>query len=381
MLMIQSILFLLIVGSILFYLISMYSAYDFFSHRLPVNTTFLPPISILKPVYGLDDGAYENFASFCNQDYPQYQIIFGVQNKDDLAIPVIKKIICDFPGVDIQLIINDKEIGMNPKINNLANIEPHAKYSMLLMSDSDMRVSSDHLRQVVQPMENERVGMVTCPHRQLGPGFASLIEVLKSATEYHAHILVRRKLFGMNWAIGTTIMMRREALQAIGTWDALANYLMDDELLGKLVADKGYEVVLANHIPEHRIPYQHFKNSMSHRLRGLQNTLCNSVWDYWGLAFTFGIVSSLLFLLLSDGSILGWGLLLFTWSTRLMMAWLIAVKYMNNQQAKRFIWLTPISDMISFSVWFYGFFVRKTVWRGQYYHLKKDGTLVQLNEG
>ncbi len=241
------VLLILCLSAICYYCYAIYAAIEFFSHPTQVDPDFHPPITILKPICGLDIDTYENFASFCQQDYPDYQIIFGVRDERDLCVEVVKKIIDDFPEIDISLVVSDRTIGTNLKVSNLANAEAEAKYSLLLLADSDVRVGSDYLRRVIQPMRDPLVGVVTCLYRPVVRGWVAILEAVGISTEYHASILVARSLEGMKFALGPTIVIRKTALVAVGGFLAIADYLADDFQLGYLPAQAGYKVVLSDY--------------------------------------------------------------------------------------------------------------------------------------
>ncbi len=173
-----------------------------FARPTTVDAHFHPPVTILKPICGLDSDAYENLASFCRQEYLTYQIIFGVQDFSDPSIEVVRQIIHDFPEVDIQLVISDRVIGTNLKVSNLANAAVEAKYDILLLADSDIQVQPDYLQQVVQPLKDAVVGVVTCMYRSQTQGWVSAFEAIGISTEFLPSVLVARKLEGMAFAMG-----------------------------------------------------------------------------------------------------------------------------------------------------------------------------------
>ena len=205
---IRLILLFLCLISIVYYCLVSYAAIAFLSQPFPLDPDFHPPVSILKPLCGLDDHTYENLASFCRQSYPSYQIIFGVQAFADPVLPVVKQIIADFPQVDTCLVVSDRAIGRNLKISNLANAVVEAKHAILLISDGDIQVGSDYLMRVVQPLKNPQVGVVTCMYRSQDQTGAAALEALGISTELAPTTLVSRQLSGMTFGIGATIVIR-----------------------------------------------------------------------------------------------------------------------------------------------------------------------------
>ncbi|UBF24196.1 bacteriohopanetetrol glucosamine biosynthesis glycosyltransferase HpnI [Kovacikia minuta CCNUW1] len=326
----QFLTFCLSLSAIGYYGYAMYAAVEFFSEPTQVDADFHPPISILKPICGLDSDAYENLASFCLQDYPNYQIIFGVQDFRDPSIAVVKQIIHDFPDVDIQLVISDRVIGTNLKVSNLANAAAEAKYDILLLADSDIQVKSDYLRQIVQPLRDPAVGVVTCMYRSQARGWVSAFEAIGISTEFLPSVLVARRLEGMAFAMGATIVIRKTVLETIGGFLAVASYLGDDFKLGNLPAQAGYQVVLSDYIVDHVLATESISSFIHHQTRWTRGNRSARPLGYAGLIFTHGTATSLLFLLATGGTLTGWIAIGMTWIVRLTMAWLIGVKYLEG---------------------------------------------------
>ncbi|ARV58122.1 glycosyl transferase [Nostocales cyanobacterium HT-58-2] len=380
---IDLLLFILCVSAVLFYCYGIYAATEFFSHQTQIDPNFHPPVTILKPICGLDIDTYKNFASFCQQDYPEYQIIFGVRDEIDPSVQIVKKIIDDFPEIDIRLVISDRTIGTNLKVSNLANAEAEAKYSLLLLADSDVRVGPDYLRRVIQPMADPTVGVVTCLYRPQVRGWVAILEAIGISTEYHANVLVARSVEGMNFALGPTIAIRKSALEAIGGFLAIADYLADDFQLGYLPTQEGYKVVLSDYIIDHAITTESFIDLIHRQTRWNCCTRVSRPWGYLGLIFTHGTAISLLFLISTVGSTFGWfGWMVasLTWSMRLIMAWVVGVRSLKDPNARKFLWLVPLRDLISFVLWCYGFFGNTIEWRGRRLKLAKGGKLVEITD-
>lgn len=371
-------LLMLCLSAIWYYCYTIYTTIDFFSHPSQVDPDFHPPITILKPICGLDIDAYENFASFCRQDYPKYQIIFSVLNEQDPSVEIVKKIIHNFPEIDICLVVSTRTIGTNLKVSNIANAEAKAQYSLLVLADSDVRVGSDYLRRIIQPMRDPAVGVVTCLYRPLVRGRVAILEAVGISTDYQANVLVARKLEGMKFALGPTIVLRRTALVAIGGFLAIADYLADDFQLGYLPAQAGYKVVLSDYVIEHAIATTSLIDLIHRQSRWACCVRVSRLWGYLGLIFTHGTAISLLFLIATVGSSLGWAVLIVTWVTRLTMGWVVGVKSLQDPVAKKFLWLIPLRDLISFALWCYSFVGNTIEWRGRRLKLTKDGKLVPL---
>jgi ceramide glucosyltransferase len=379
---IDFLLLILCLSAIWFYSYASYVGIVFFRRLLPpLDQKFHPPITILKPICGIDSDAYENLASFCQQDYPQYQLIFAVLEREDPGIEIVQKVIHDFPDLDIQLIIGEATttIGANRKVSNLVNAFTKAKYDILVIADSDIRVGRDYLQRVIQPLKAENVGIVTCLYRSLAQGLVATLEALGTATEFQAGVLVSRQLEGVKFALGQTIVIRKKVLEAIGGFTAISDYLADDFQLGYLSAQAGYQVVLSDFVVEHVLATTTLVDSFKRLIRWARGVRVSRPWGYLGLIFTHGTATSLLFLIATGGSTLGWVVLATTWTIRLIMAWIIGVNILNDPQAKKIIWLVPLRDIISFAIWLYSFMGNTIEWRGRRLKLTKSGKLVQIS--
>jgi len=366
-------------SAVLFYCYGIYAALVFAHSSLPVNPDFHPPVSILKPLCGVDEGTYANLASFCQQHYPQYQIVFGVRDRADPSIAVVQKLIHQFPQVDISLVVSDRIIGANLKVSNLANAVTAAKYEILIIADSDIRVGTDYLQRVIQPLQDESVGVVTCLYRSSAQGLAASLEAIGTATDFHPGVLVSKQLEGIKFAFGSTIVIRKPALEKIGDFTAVADYLADDFQLGYLPAQAGYKVVLSDYVVDHILSRSSLTDSINRQIRWTRCIRVSRPWGYLGLLFTFGTVSSLLLLLTTGGSPVGWIGLIITWSMRLVMGWFVGVKILNDSVTKKFFWIIPLWDLLYFVIWCSGFTGNTIEWRGQQLKLIKGGKLVPIS--
>jgi ceramide glucosyltransferase len=371
----SALIFLLCLCTIGYYGVAIYAAVDFFFQSTSDRPEFQPSVSLLVPICGLDGGAYENLASLCQQDYPNYQIIFAVQDSQDSSIPIIQQISRDFPELDLQFVISDRTIGMNRKVSNLANAAIEAKYNTLVLVDSDIRVTPDYLKQVVQPLHDSTVGVVTCMYRSLTYGWLSGFEAISITTEFLPRILAARTLQGMGFALGATIVIRKSVLEEIGGFLAVADALEDDYQLGHLSAQAGYQVVLSDYIVDHVMASPRLVDFIHHQTRWARGNLFARPLGHLSLIFTYGTVISLLFLLITKGSLFGWFVLGVTWSIRLVMAWFIGVQQLQDTVARKFLWLVPLRDIISFGFWCYGFLGNTIRWRDRRFRLTTGGKL------
>ncbi|WP_051289440.1 bacteriohopanetetrol glucosamine biosynthesis glycosyltransferase HpnI [Dolichospermum circinale] len=370
---------ILCLSAILFYTYGVYTAIAFLRNSPPINPEFHPPVTILKPLCGLDKGTYTNLASFCQQDYPQYQIIFCVRSSTDTSIELVDQLKQQFPEIDITLVINDYVLGANLKISNLANAVTIAKYDILLIADSDIRVCSEYLKTVIQPLQDEKIGVVTCLYRSTAQGIATMLEAICTATDFQPSILVSKQLEGIKFALGSTIVIRKTTLAKIGGFAAVADYLADDYQLGYLPTQAGYKIALSHYIVEHALGHSSLLDSINRQIRWARCIRVSRPWGYRGLVFTFGTISSLLLLITSSGSILSWSVVSITLFMRLIMAWIMGVKVLNDAVTKKFFWLIPFADIVRFIIWCCGFFGNTIEWRGTKFKLVKDGKLEMID--
>ncbi|MFM7572180.1 MAG: bacteriohopanetetrol glucosamine biosynthesis glycosyltransferase HpnI, partial [Snowella sp.] len=342
-----------------------------------------PPLTILKPLCGLDWESYTALTSFCQQDYPLYQIIFSVQDSQDPSIDIVQKIQQDFPDLDIELVIRetalgDRVLGINPKINNLANGATKAKYPILVLSDSDIQVEKDYLKTIIQPFADPLVGVVTCLYNSLTEGWLAGFEALDIASQFCPKVLTARQLEGVKFAFGSTIAIRQETLDKIGGFASVADYLADDYQLGYLPSQNGYKVILSSYLVEHRLGNVTFNIFIDRQIRWFKCIRVERFWGYVGLIFTYGIINSFVLLLLTQNSLFGWSIFSLVWNIRFLTAYLITIKYLKDSNAKDFFLLIPLRDFVSFGIWCYSFIGNQVIWRDKTYQLLPNGQLSQL---
>lgn len=360
-------------GALWFYSYVIYAAINYLIDSSPAAAPeFCPRLTILKPLCGADADTYDHLQSFCQQDYPHYQIVFAVQSAADPAIEMVQRLIQQFPERDMQLVVSSQTIGVNPKVNNLANAATAAKHSLWVIADSDIRVGPDYLQHIVQPFRYPGVGVVTCPYRSEAKGWVATLEALGTATELHPGILVARCMEGMQFALGSTIAIRHHLLTKLGGFEAIADYLADDFQLGRLPATLGYRVVLSHYVVEHGLAADSLWEALQRQIRWARGIRVSRPVGYAGKIITYGTVTSLLLGLLSS-SIWAWALLSFVWLARLAMAWIVGVACLNDRSTRRYWWLLPLYDLISFGIWCCGLVGNTINWRGQRFRLLPDG--------
>jgi ceramide glucosyltransferase len=375
------------VGSIFFYFLSALSLASFLSDKrkklkqpaLPANQ--LPPVSILKPVKGIDPEIWENFCSHCEQNYPQFQLIFGVSDPCDPAIEVVRKLQAKYSNLPIDLVVCDRILGANIKVRNLVQMLPAARHEFLLVNDSDIRVPSDYLRKVIAPLTDASVGLVTCLYRGVpSPTLGSRLEALGIATDFIPGVLSARFLEkGLRFGLGSTLAFRRHDLNAIGGFEALLDYLADDYELGRRIAATGKRIELSTATVATFLPAYTLRQFFRHQLRWSRTIRDARRWGYAGLLFTFGLPWALLTLLAAYGAAWAWSLFSVTFVARLVVGFDTAELVLEDRQifrkeVFRTILLLPLRDLIAPFVWAAGFMGNRIHWRGDVFDLK-DGRL------
>ncbi|HKP84768.1 MAG TPA: bacteriohopanetetrol glucosamine biosynthesis glycosyltransferase HpnI [Blastocatellia bacterium] len=369
----------LVVAADAFYLLSIVAARRFFSGRKADETSELPPVSIMIPLYGADFKAYQNYALFCRQDYAEFQIVFGVREPSDSSIPIVEKLIADFPDTDIELVVCPNVIGANLKVSNLENMLRRVKHERIIIVDSDIRVGPDYLKQINRELSEDGVGLVTCMYRAAeAPDFAAKLEAVGITAEFHPGVLTARMIEGVKFALGSTMATTRARLESIGGLAALRDYLADDFMLGNLIASSGYEVRLSHTVVETAMAPAGFIRMMRHQLRWSRSTRRSRPAGYFGLIFTHGTALALICAAIARLSAFSLLLLAVTLAVRMTMGWVIGVRMLGDKILKRHFYLLPVRDVLSFVVWCVSWFGRKVEWRGRVFEVSRDGKMVPV---
>lgn len=349
------------------------------AEQADISIQVLAPISILKPLRGTDPEIYESFCSHCLQDYPDYEIIFGVSDPDDPAIKSVKALQREFPDRRIQLVVCEKILGANVKVSNLAQMLPQARYDLLIVNDSDIRVEPDYLRRVTEPLADGRVGMVTCLYRGVAGGtLGSRLEALGISTDFCPSVLVARQLEGgIRFGLGSTLAFRRAELEKIGGFASFVDYLADDYELGRRIAGLGLMVKLSEVVVETCLPSYTLREFLAHQLRWARGVRDARAGGYLGLIFTFGIFWSLLAVAASQAA--GWALatLVVTLLLRFAVALVVGLKVLEDRQVLNDLWLIPLRDLIAVMVWIASLGGHAVTWRGDRFQLR-NGKLSRI---
>ena len=365
----------------IYYLISLYSSRRFFRGKTNAGTSdhnFTPPVSNLKPLRGIDPEAYENFASFCRQDYPDYELLFCVGEKDDPVVPILEKLARDFPERSIRVLFGTDSNAANDKVAKLARLVSEARHEIVVISDSDVRASPDYLRTVVAPLADPKVGAVTCFYVSTeARTLAQNLQTIGMVSDFYAGILVAKQLDGVKFALGPTIATTRTRLAGFGGYKAIENQPGDDLLVGRLIAEQGYEVKLLPYTILTVADYQSMSDLLHKRMRWVVVMRHMRPWGHLGLLFTQGLPWSLAAIAIhpSVGLVLGYlGTYL---GLRLAMTWMVGIRGLKDRAVWRKMWLIPVWDAIAFCIWLVSFSRNSVRWRGGEYYIR-DGQLVPV---
>jgi ceramide glucosyltransferase len=336
-----------------------------------VNT---PPISVLKPLCGRDEGLEDNLRSFFEQDYPVFELLFAVHRADDPAVAVVEKIKSEYDGrIEVRVIVTGESPVPNAKAHSLKQLVREARYELLVMGDSDVRVTPDFLAQLAREFQDPSVGLITCPYRAVGGGSLwSRLEAVGMNTEFLGGVLVARMIEGMSFALGCAVAVRSNVLDQMGGFTYLQEYLAEDFVMGQRAAQLGHTVLFSSYVIEHRIGSQPMSENLSHRLRWARSTRRSRPLGYWGQIFTYPLPWALL-LWLAYGA--AWPLVLLTLVIRAGVAWTTAARVLHDPVTCRQWWLLPIQDLLGFVVWIGGFLGSTVVWRERKCTVLPDGRL------
>jgi ceramide glucosyltransferase len=375
---IQSLLLILLLTSLAYWLVVWVSARKFFKHQQPVSESYRPAVSILKPVKGLDPHAYENFASFCRQSYTgQCEVLFGVNDAADPAVRVVKKLQADFPSVPIRLVVV-RPGAMNAKVGILDRLSREAQHDVLVVADADIRVEPGYLNAVVAPLADPSVGLVTCLYRAVQPeNLAARLEALYINTVFLPEAILGTRLPGARFAFGSTLALRPGDLERIGGYRAIADYLADDYQLAARIAALGLEVRLSGSTVADVLGAGRLADQWHRQVRWARTIRVNRPRQYPGLLITYSIAIALL--LAASTGWAAWSLVLLVAAIvwRWLVAWRVLV-YARTRIVLRNLACLPLADLMNTAVWAAGALGDTILWRGRKLRLLPDGRLTTL---
>jgi ceramide glucosyltransferase len=371
----------LAVAPFIYYLVAILAAARFFraesvgSHRS--ISDFTPPISVLKPIHGLDRETYENYASFCNQEYPEFEILFCVGDERDPAVSVVEKLIAEFPQRSIRLLIGSERLGASDKVNKLCRMVREARHDIAIVSDSDVRVEPGFLHAVVTPFSDPRVGGVTCLYRGITDGgFAADLEALGNSADFAPGVLVARYFGELDFMLGAVMATTKKHLAEIDGFESLADYFCDDYELGNRIALRGYRVVLSRFPVDIVYPRETIDEAFRHQLRWNLSIRFSRPWGHLGLMFTNALPWVVVV-----GIIATWRLAVIYLASALLLRILMAISVglhgMRDRLVLRKLWLLPLRDGFAFVVWLTSFFPQRIHWRDRQFRVR-DKRLVPI---
>jgi len=354
-----------------YYFICLWSALAVLRQKETLAARPLPAVSILKPMRGADPELYEALRSHCTEDYPEYEVLLGVGQATDPAVPVAEQLVREFPE-RARLVVCPEALGANRKVSKLVQLLVQARHGHLLVNDSDIHVTPDYLRRIFAHFEDASVGMVTSLYRgRPSATLGSRLEALGISTDFIPGVLAARQLEGVRFGLGCTLAMSRKALDAIGGFAPIVDYLADDYELGSRIAKNGMRVALSDLVVETHVPPYSFGRYFEHQLRWARTVRSSRPVSYLGMALSFGQTWALAALLLSRGAPRAWALLGITVLVRWIVALVVGVGVLGDRQVVRSFWLIPLHDFLSVLVWLGSYAGRRIHWRGHAFILQK----------
>lgn len=341
----------------------------------------MPPVSLLKPLHGLEPELELNLESFFRQDYSRYEIIFGCRHESDPALKVVEAVRRRHPRVPVKIVFAGEPDRPNAKVCSLQKMLAVASSPYLVVSDSDVRVTPQYLREVIRPLLQPEVGMVTCLYRGVpSGGLWSRLEALGMSVEMTAGVVVADMLEGLKFALGPTMAIRRDVLQEAGGFQSLADYCADDFVLGQRVHEAGKQVVLSHYVVDHVALHQRCLASLQHQVRWMKSTRFSRPWGHVGTGLTFAMPFGLMGLAAGIGLgdfRIGLALFLYAFLNRLVEAVLAGWGVVGDPQVRRYFWLYPLRDLLGFLLWCASFLSTTIVWRGERYRLEMGGRMLR----
>ena len=351
----------------------------------PVADSNLLPVSVIKPVHGLEPQLRENLESFFRQDYPHFEILFGADTANDPALEIVREVSARYPNVASRIIVHGEPPWPNPQTYSLYRLAQEAKYGVLVASDSDVEVAQYYLREVVTPLLKPGIAMTTCLYRGKNVGdFWSNQTAMLMSVEEPAGVLVANLLEGMKFGLGPTIAVHKEALQEIGGYEKFYDYSANDFILGNLISKAGHAVVLSSHVIDHIVNQSTFRKMLQNQVRWRVTERYCRPKGYVGMGLIFAMPFGILGLL-AAGLLGQWilGMTLLAWAVlnRMIEAFAVGWVVLRDKPLLRKIWLYPTRDLLGFVVWCLSFSGTKIAWRSSKFELQGERMVLRKNAG
>ena len=350
---------------------------------LNVSTDALPGVTVLKPVHGMEERLEQNLESFFQQAYPDFDIIIGARSAEDPAVALAEKLRVRYPQVKSRIVISGPPAWPNAKVFTLDKMIPLSRNDFFVVSDSDVRVERDFLRNVIPPLFDRKLGLVSCLYRgDPAADFWSLLEALGMSVEMPSGVLVADMLEGIRFALGPAVAFRRDALDAIGGIAATADYYSDDYVLGNKIWAAGYKIIFSDHFVYHVLTPRPFFRTLGDQLRWMKSTRHSRPWGHVGTGLTFAMPFGVLGFVaaVALGNLrLAMALLATAVLNRIIQAVAVGWGLLRDPRALRFCWLYPVRDFQGFVVWVASFLSRDFYWRGETYRFTAGGKIIAHN--
>src|SRR5579871_5221405 len=348
---------------------------------IPSHTGTWPRVSLLKPLHGLEPGLEANLESFFRQDYPAFELVFGCRQESDPALTVVEAVRHRHPRVPVKIVLSGEPEFPNAKVCSLERMAAEAAADYLVISDSDVYVTPQYVREVVRPLLQPQIGMVTCLYRGVpSGGLWSRLEALGMSVEMTAGVVVADMLEGLRFALGPTMAIRRDVLEDVGGFETLADYCADDFVLGQRVSEAGKQVVLSHYVVNHVALHQRWVASLQHQVRWMKSTRFSRPKGHVGSGLTFAMPFGFLGLaagFLMGDPLLGLALFLYAALNRMAEALLAGWGVVRDPLSLHYFWLYPIRDLLGFFLWCGSFLSTTIVWRGERYELTLGGRMIR----
>jgi ceramide glucosyltransferase len=375
----QFILLVPVIGGSVFCLLCVWTCARFFAER-PAKSTYTPPITVLKPIYGFDKGLEDNLLSLCRQDYPEYQIVFAVQREDDPALPLLRRIAGEYAD-RVTLVVKTSPPVVNGKVQNLCNALQAARHDTLIISDSDVRLTPGYLRVMAAPLADKNVGYVCSLYRAAGADrWFEKLELLSLNADFVPSLIFAGVTGAADFCIGATVAFRKTDLDRVGGMAALGEYLAEDYELGRRLVRLGKRVVLVPHVVEILADYPSFPRWWHHQVYWDQNTWAANPVGFALTILTRAVPFALLFAALRGFDPTGLNVLLAALGVRLATAAWISAAYLGDREGVRALWLLPIRDLFALVSWYVAITRRNFEWRGHRFGLTKDGRILPRDD-
>jgi len=379
-----------VLSSSIFLLVSLLGTAKFHSEseeqrQFAEKNSQLAAVSVLKPVHGAEPRLKQNVESFFRQDYPEYEILFAADEENDAALPIIREVASRYPNVKCSILVTGLPELPNPPAYSFFRMSQVAANDILVTSDSDVEVAPNYLREVVAPMLDPAVGMVTCVYRgKNAGGFWSGMDAIGMSVEMTAGVVTANFLEGMKFGLGPTIVTRKDSIAKIGGYWVTGEYFSNDFVTGNFIEKAGYRVVLSRHIIDHVVPPMTFKRMWERQVRWAKGTRWSRPKGHFGTGLIFAMPYGIVGLLAGVASgylTLGVGLLAAAIVNRMLESWVIGWGVVRDPRARRELWLYPVRDLLGFAVWCASYLSKSAVWRDHRYQLIRGGRIVLRQEG